>query len=543
MRLTLCRSFVPLAAALALAAAPPAPAQAPPPAAGGVRAAVEVTALDLDVVATKDGKFVSDLTKDDFVVKVDGKLVPLDYFTRVSEGTLFGPDLSKASPDLILDSVRNDAGGRFLARQFLVYFDDEHLMPFDRPRVIEGLRDFFLKLSPSDQVSIVRYDRGNARALVPFTNSKEELLGGLSKLEKLTPGGFTWYAQEKQDWNTVRSISRSFAPGHIRSYAEQARVREQAALNDIRRAISALAARSGKRTMIYVGTGIELRPGEAFARAFNPGLQQFEYSLTKEFQAVLREANESGVTIYAIDARGLTTDVDAGDTAPPDLLPFERNTIRREALAGFASETGGVLFENRNVFKGAVDQIYRESSTFYSIGVTLSTIPKKSQHAISVSVHRPGVSVRTRSSFVPMTADKAAFNRVEMALLNPETRGDFAVGVAVGAAKKGGIGRRLSPLEARIPLSALTFKDVAGRKEAVIEVTVAAAEDNGARSEPVMRRQTISLDPAQWEKDKGRFFIYTSELKSRTGNHRFVTTVRDVTTNRIGLGSASVRIE
>ena len=43
-------------------------ADAPPaPLTTGVRAAVEVTAMDLDVVATKDGRPVTDLTKEDFL--------------------------------------------------------------------------------------------------------------------------------------------------------------------------------------------------------------------------------------------------------------------------------------------------------------------------------------------------------------------------------------------------------------------------------------------------------------------------------------------
>ncbi|MGE5346041.1 MAG: hypothetical protein ACM3JH_08810, partial [Acidithiobacillales bacterium] len=81
-------------------AGPAAAADLPSRAAGGVRAAVEVEALDLDVIVTKGGAFVADLAKEDFAVKVDGRDVPLDYFTKVEEGSLFAPDLSKASPDL-----------------------------------------------------------------------------------------------------------------------------------------------------------------------------------------------------------------------------------------------------------------------------------------------------------------------------------------------------------------------------------------------------------------------------------------------------------
>ncbi|HQR44870.1 MAG TPA: VWA domain-containing protein [Thermoanaerobaculia bacterium] len=545
MTRTLCRLF----ASALLAALPLVPrtarAEEPVRVPGGVRAAVEVTALDLDVVATKDGKFVTDLKKEEFAVKVDGKSVPLDYFTPIEEGTLFAPDLSKASPDLILDSVRNDAGQRYLARQVLVFFDDEHLLPFDRPRAIEGLRELVYKLAPTDQVSLLRYNRGYTRTLVPFTGSKEEILNGLAALEKLPPGGLNWSQQAQQDYRTGQSTRyASSRTNVIRNYSQQAQIRERTALGDIRRAISALAARSGKRTMLYISSGIELRPGQGMAYALGfRNLQQFEYDVTKEYRDVLREANESNVTMYVVDARGLTTDVDAGESQPFEIAPYERDIYRKEALHGFAEETGGVLFENRNVFKGAMDQVYRETSSFYSIGVTLSNLPKKEQHAIKVSVSRPGVTVRTRSNFVPRTAEKANINRMELALLTPDAKGDFDVAVSVGLAQSAGIGRRQSPLEVRIPLSALTFKEAGGRQEAAVDITVAAVEDNGARSDVTTVRRTISLDPARWEKDKDRFYLFSTDAMSRPGNLRFVVSVKDMTTNRTGLGSANVRIE
>ncbi len=544
MKRILCRDFFFLLV-LVLAARPAPGADAPRAGWPGVRATVDVTALDLDVVATKDGAPVTDLKREDFVVKIDGKVLPLDYFARIEEGTLFGPDLSKASPDLILDSIAGDAGKRYLARQVLLYMDDEHLMPFDRPRAIEGLRELVYKLSPSDQVALFRYNRGTTRAIVPFTDSREALLNGLAKLETMAPGGLTWYVQADQDYRTARA-SGSFQSRRsiVRDYSARCKVREDNALGDLRRAIAALAARSGKRALVWVGAGIELHPGQTLGFSLGlRGLQQFEYDVTESYKAVLAEANETGVTIYAIDARGLTTDVDAGESQPSELTSFERDTARREVPAGLAGETGGFLFENRNVFKGAAEQIFRESSTFYSIGVTLSSLPKKPSYSIKVSVTRPGVTVRSRSAFIPTSADTAARNRMEMALMTPDARGDFDIDVSIGTPKSGGIGRRLVPLEVKIPLSVLTYRDAAGRKEAVVDVTVAAVEDTGARSEPVTKREVISLDPARWETDKGRYYLFAAELKSRTGNHRFVVTVRDPATNRMGLGSASVRIE
>ncbi len=109
--------------AAAAAGQQPAPAPAPPPVGPGVRAAVDVTAMDLDVVATAKGAPVTDLRKDEVTVTVDGKAYAPDYFARIEAGQVHGPDLATASPDLVLDATRAGAD-RWVPRQFLAFFDD-----------------------------------------------------------------------------------------------------------------------------------------------------------------------------------------------------------------------------------------------------------------------------------------------------------------------------------------------------------------------------------------------------------------------------------
>src|ERR1700690_1084150 len=162
----------------AFAFAPPARAADTPRGVPGVRASVDVTVMDLDVVATgKDGRNAPDLTRAEISVTVDGKLLPLDYFARIEAGQLHGPDLSTASPDFILETAAAGAG-RYVPRQFLVFFDDEHLLPSDRKPVFEGLRDFITRLSPSDSMAILSQNI-SSRVVTPFTSSKETLLDGL----------------------------------------------------------------------------------------------------------------------------------------------------------------------------------------------------------------------------------------------------------------------------------------------------------------------------------------------------------------------------
>lgn len=523
-------------------AAGPTTGTAPP--ATGVRAAVEVTAMDLDVVATKDGKPVSDLTREEFVVKVDGKPVPIDYFVRVDSGTVHGPDLATASPDLVLDALKADTGETYVPRQFLVYFDDERLLPQERPAVIEGLRDFFMRLSPSDRASIVSYD-GSTRVLVPFTNSKEDLLDGLLRLEKASPKGLSWQAQYSQTVRELRVTRPSSRSAIIRSWADQSGARDRSALRELTRSVSALAARSGKRTLLLVTNGYEWYPGQTLSQALGPSLlQQFDQDIADDIKRVLSEANSAGITIQVFDAKGLVAGVDAGERLAPAVDPYFKQQNFRDSMVSLASETGGTLVENRNFFRTDLDRVYREASSYYSVGVTLSGVPGKGARKVDVRSSRPGVVVRARTGFTAKTAADAAVDRVEMALLTPGAAGDFPATLKIGAPEaKGGPGRRVAPYVVAVPMSALTFRDEAGNKVATVEVTLAAVEDTGARSGIAPEKTTVSIPAAEFEKASKEPFVHRGTLKTGKGNLRFVAGVRDVASGRMALASADVRVE
>ncbi len=536
-------------AALLLAAAAAGQQPAPPPVGPGVRAAVDVTAMDLDVVATaKGGAPVTDLGKGEVTVFVDGKPYAPDYFARVEAGQVHGPDLATASPDFVLDTTRAGAD-RWVPRQFLAFFDDEHLMPFERKRVVEALRDFVTRLTPSDAMAILAFNV-STRVFVPFTSSKEDLLLGLDRLEKTAPRGLVWDSQYRQSINEARRYS-PFTPrgvaardSIVRTWGAQAFQRDKATLEEFRRSVEALGARSGKRVLLYVSHGIELRPGQTFAQSLGgTALNQFDYDVTPQYREAFEAANRAGITIHAIDAKGLSTDVDATESDPPGIDPFLDKTNRRDVLAGFADETGGVLVENRNTFASSLDAIYRESASYYSVGITLSSLdPKKTVHDVKVTTTRPGVTLRTRRQFAPLTGGQAARDRLEMALLTPDASGDFAVRLLTDVPHKGaGAGRRAVPFAIAVPLSALTFRDDGAAKKAVVEIGLAAIEDNGSRSTPVVLRQEVTRTPEELAAKQP--WVYRNELKSRTGNMRFVATVRDVATNRVGVASASVRVE
>lgn len=534
--------FLSLALGVPVSAAPPTPET--PPIATGVRAAVEVTAMDLDVVATKDGKPVDDLSKEEFVVRVDGRPVAIDYFARIEAGTVHGPDLATASPDLVLDTFRADDGETYVPRQFLVYFDDERLLPQERKPVIEGLRDFVTRLSPSDRASIVSYN-GATRVLAPFTSSKEDLLDALLRLEKASPRGLSWESQYRQTVQDLRTSRPSARSSILRSWSAQASSRERSALAELARSVSALAARSGKRTLLLVTNGYEWYPGQTLAQAYGfSSLAQFDEDIGEEIRRVYETANRSGITIQVFDAKGLAVDSDASQALPSGVSPFAKAQNFRDSMVAFASETGGTLTENRNFFLSDLDRVYREASSYYSVGVTLAGLPGTGARKVEVRSTRPGVVVKARTGFGAKTADDAAVDRVEMALLNPAAAGDFPATVRIGRPEsKGGVGRRTAPYEVTCAMSELTFRDEGDSKVAIVEVTIAAVEDTGARSAIKPERRRLTIPNAEWEKARVEAFVYRGELKTGKGNLRFVASVRDVASGRTALASTAVRVE
>src|SRR5687767_11458708 len=138
--------------------------------------------MDLDVVVTgRDGKPVADLKREDFTVRIGGKIVPLDYFARVDAGTIHAPDLSTASPDQVLAAYKQ-ADQAYVPRHFLIYVDVGHLAPDGRRRGFEAVRDLVTRLGPNDRGRIVLFDR-RSRELTGWTSSKETLFAALAKIE------------------------------------------------------------------------------------------------------------------------------------------------------------------------------------------------------------------------------------------------------------------------------------------------------------------------------------------------------------------------
>ncbi len=273
--------FAALFPALVLVPPGPAPAQAPQPG-PRVEAAVSVTAVDLDVSVTKSGEPVPDARPEDILLKIDGKLVPLDYFTRVETGRLTGPAREAAG-------ARTDVD-RHVARTFLILIDEDHLMPVDRARVVEAARALVAGLGPSDRLAVGVLDGLEFRVGSPVGTGRS---AALMAIEQIATGRKLGLA----GWGNID--------------LQSGRSREARTFRELERAVRALGAFPGRKELILVSRGFVRFDG---LRSFGKVLP-----ITEEYENLVRQANCSRVTIHTVSAGGLEA---AGRGAESGGIPF-----------------------------------------------------------------------------------------------------------------------------------------------------------------------------------------------------------------------------
>jgi tetratricopeptide (TPR) repeat protein len=164
---------------------------------------------------------------------------------------------------------------------------------------------------------------------------------------------------------------------------------------------------------------------------------------------VAARAARYGVTIYALDARGLarasTRTADASDVSPRlrswgfDSLEDGPNIL--------ASETGGFVVRNRNDFTDALGEIAEDTSTYYVLGYSPAnpTLDGKFRK-IEVRVKWKGMNVRARKGYLATPLPPPARMRraqTEIPLPAPASAPTPAAPPPVATAPADGVGARV----------------------------------------------------------------------------------------------------
>jgi VWFA-related protein len=125
-----------------------------------------------------------------------------------------------------------------------------------------------------------------------------------------------------------------------------------------------------RKALVFIGNAALFSPADP--SAFDDRGAQLS---GRWFEAV-RETARNNVSVYAIDPVGFTGSVNS-------------------YVEGFAEETGGWAYSNASNFGKAVDEVWRDTGTYYLLGYA-APVNDHRLHEIEVKVRTPNVTVRAR---------------------------------------------------------------------------------------------------------------------------------------------------
>src|SRR6188768_533541 len=140
----------------------------------------EVESVEEDAIVTdKDGKFVRNLTKDDFDIYQDGKKQPLSIVTLVEHPipTTIAPDNIPADPDVATNAGANEG------RIYVLVLDGLHIREENRERVVAAAKLFAEQyLGESDMMAVLHIG-GTAPYSQDLTRSRARLLASIDRFK------------------------------------------------------------------------------------------------------------------------------------------------------------------------------------------------------------------------------------------------------------------------------------------------------------------------------------------------------------------------
>ncbi len=434
---------------------------APPQQETVVRATAQEVLLDV-VVRDSKGRFVRDLKPEEIEVSDEGapqKLTGFRLITGKEQMGLTGEQGRLLAERLPLDPARE-------VRLVTLLFES---VPVDQRKLArQAALDFLSRPLEQNVLAAVFIVSHRLHVLQKYTSDRDRLR---TAVERATSGEFSEMqsviadVQKRLDsvaheGSTAMSAgaqgllegqpSPEVAASGGNSNAEAVRIDMiKNILGLSERIFRADSSRGTLTGLMAVVRGLAAMPGRKTVLYFAPGLSVTD-TTTEFFKDTIRSASAAGVTVYAVDVRGLTTGSDqvasrrllgqAGGAAK-NQQEVQSETVQRgvsrqdvtvfdqaqdaivanaqESMAALAESTGGRLIANTNDLRGPLRQLREEVLTYYELAyASPAKLLDGRFRRVSVKVKRPGTTVQTRAGYFALGSRADGLNAFETPLLH-----------------------------------------------------------------------------------------------------------------------------
>ena len=522
---------------------------------------VQVTVVNVDVyVRDRKGLPVEGLGPDDFRIIQDGVEMPISNFAeltaevirhRAAEATV---SVTTTSPEPGADAADDE---EIKPIWVVLYVDHENLGSLDRNRVLRRVREFVLEnLTEPVQMMVVSYNR-SLKVAQPFTSEPREVTGALRGMVKISGGREERETARRDllaDMNEARNQDHGSKVNtqegakldmrqRVSAFAAEEANNLQFTLGALRQMIAMLSGIEGRKSVIYVSSGLPMEPGiglmHDYAMTFR---DQSILSLrgrfdgTRYFNELTSLANAQEVSLYSIDATGLNPldgfDAESAYSRDPSASSLGSRNYQA-SLKYMADATGGIAVVNTNDVSGGLQLITNDLFNYYSMGYTVNTTGEDRVHRIEVELSGgENYDLRYRRRFVEKSLESKVQDRVFTSLVVDIDDDAMGLELTAAAALPGSATRWIAPMHLSLDLTKIALLPVGDELVGRIVVFVGARDDEGRNSEVQRQEHEIRLPKAEYLAAGRERFGFDFRLLLNEGRHRVSVGVLDPITRQ-----------
>jgi len=511
---------------------------------------IDVRVVNVEVVVTdREGNRVTGLGPGDFRLRVDGKDVPVEYFTEVRGGQAIAASEAGSGQSAAVQGLPALAPGSAVGTSYLVFIDDYFAVGARRNEVLRELMDDLGRLGPEDRMAVVAFDGKKVDMLSNWSGIERELHRAFQQAMGRPSYGNQRLA-EITNFETSRRLGvNSVDPraafsnrldldelGHIELLTSQVERSILATVGTLR----GFGAPPGRKVMILLSGGWPYSPGEYVLNNPNRPILDREVKFGEElYRPIVDTANLLGYTLYTVDVPGVGAHgPSAADSGPTGGGLNLREQEIHATLDFVAKETGGKALINGGRAL-ALETASADTRSYYWLGFTPQRERNDKRHDIQVEVTRPGLAVRSRDNYFDLSRKSEVSMIVESALLFGNPPGAATMPMEVGKPVASGRREIEVPVTIAIPLSSMTMVPYEGKYVAELELRVSALDAKGNRADvPVITvRLTTDKEPP---KESGGHVRYDTRLKLRKIGQHLILAIFDPVSGKITTAEADV---
>jgi VWFA-related protein len=538
-----------------------------------------VRIVNVDVfVRDKDGNPVKGLKKEDFELYEGDKPIAITNFYEYEGGKEVATDhpvepAKKERPknrDEVFDSHPGLKASDVPEDQRLnlvVYVDQQNITPIARNKMFRFLRQFLnTKVTRDDRVMLVTYNR-SLKVVRGFTSDPQLIADATYELEKHTGGRTT---QQSDRIDVLKEIDEGkdcqMSMGRAKLYAENVFNDMQFTLDGLKTAIDQLAGVPGRKAMLYLSEGLQMRAGEdifwAMDERYKEGsgnsnesgvgntdcgnaiMESFHYDSSRRLTDIANTAAANRVTLYTIDAAGLRIgglrSAEFGSIGLSTNIESIYTRNLQDTLMFLADKTGGKAIVNTNNFLEGLAKVGDDFDNFYSLGFQPSHAGTGRRYPLTVKIKKDVMrehqikaeNIRSRDSYRDKPLEQEMGDATLAALNFGFESNNHGVRLEVGEVLQGERnGEYVVHLLIKVPIDSLQLYPLGNSDtwEARMRLWVQAIDGEGRTSQVQEQRWTLQppIPTQDLETVKQKYTTFELPMVMRRGDQRVAVAFRD----------------